>query len=126
MKPLRNNKTARRPSRIKWAFVLAVAILTATVATARADNAKVNWRMYCAMCHGKKGQGNTPAGRMLGAPNYRDAKVQASFTDEDAFKSIKEGIQKDGRMKMKSFGSELTDQDIRELVQYLRSFKKGK
>jgi cytochrome c553 len=126
MSLLGNDKTATRPIRMKKVVMLAVAILAATVATARADNAKVNWQMYCAMCHGKKGQGNTPAGRMLGAPNYRDPKVQAALTDEKAFRAIKDGLQKDGRMKMKSFGGELTDQDIRDLAQYLRSFKKGK
>jgi cytochrome c553 len=123
---LRKNETVRGAVCSKRVILVGVAILAAAAASARAGNAKVNWKMDCAMCHGKKGQGNTPAGRMLGAPNYRDAKVQASFTDEQAFKDIKDGIQKDGRMKMKSFAGELTDQDIRELVQYVRSFKKGK
>jgi cytochrome c553 len=121
----RNDKTATRPLCMKGLILLAVASVAATVA-AQPDNAKTNWKMACAKCHGTKGRGNTGMGRYLGAPNYQDPKVQASFTDEEAFKSIKEGVQKDGRMKMKPFGSELTDQDIRELVQYVRSFKKGK
>ena len=102
-----------------------IAILSA-VLTAQADNAKVNWQMHCAMCHGKKGQANTPAGKHLGAPNFQQAKAQASFTDEEAFNAIKKGIEKDGRMKMKSYAGELTDQDMRDLVKYLRAFKKGK
>jgi cytochrome c553 len=110
---------------MKSTILLTVALLGA-VGVARADNSKVNWQMHCAMCHGKQGQANTPAGRMLGAPDLRQAKVQASFTDEAAFKAIKEGIEKDGRRKMKSFAGELTDKDIRELVGYLRTFKKGK
>jgi cytochrome c553 len=109
---------------MKRTMLFAIALL-GTVVVARADNAKVNWQMHCAMCHGKKGQANTPAGRMLGAPDLRQAKVQASFTDEAAFKAIKEGVEKDGRRKMKSFANELTDKDIQELVKYLRTFKKG-
>jgi mono/diheme cytochrome c family protein len=78
------------------------------------------------MCHGKDGQGNTPAGRKLGAPNLEEPKAQAAFTDEQAVKSIKEGIKKDGREKMKAYGNEFTDKDIHELVKYVRAFKKGK
>jgi cytochrome c553 len=110
---------------MKRSMLFTIALLGAAV-VARADNAKVNWQMHCAMCHGKKGQANTPAGRMLGAPDLSQAKVQASFTDEQAFKAIKEGVEKDDRRRMKSFAGELTDTDIRELVNYLRTFKKGK
>jgi cytochrome c553 len=110
---------------MKTTMLITIFLLSAAVA-AQADNAKVNWQMHCAMCHGKKGRANTPAGRMLGAPDLSEAKTQASFTDEQAFKAIKEGIEKDGRRKMKSYAGELTDKDIRELVNYLRTFKKGK
>lgn len=116
---------ARKASSMMKTMLLMIAFL-GTVTVALADNAKVNWQMHCAMCHGKKGQGNTPAGRMLEAPNFREAKVQSSFTDEVGFKAIKDGIEKDGRRKMKSYAGELTDQDIHELVSYLRTFKKGK
>jgi cytochrome c553 len=107
-------------------IILLATLILAAVMTARADNAKVNWDMYCAKCHGKSGQANTPAGKYLGASNFRDAKVQASFTDDQAFKAIKEGLVVDDRRKMKSYAGELTDQDIRDLVKYLRAFKKGK
>jgi cytochrome c553 len=111
-------------------MVIAAAILDvalfATANAAPADNSKANWTVTCAACHGPKGKGNAPAGRMVGAPDYSDPKVQASFTDDHAFKDIKEGLQVDGRMKMKPFAEELTDLDIGELVQYIRSFKKGK
>jgi len=101
-------------------------MLAALIASgiARADNAKVNWRMECAECHGKNGRGNTPAGRMLHVPDYRKANEQAKFTDEEAFKAIKDGIVEDGRRRMKAFGDRFTDKDIKELVQYMRSFKK--
>lgn len=111
---------------LKPVSLLVAAFLATTMNAAPPDNSKLNWTMDCAMCHGAKGKGNTGMGRYLGAPNYQDPKVQASFTDEQAFKAIKEGKQVDGRMKMKPFASELTDLDIRELVAYLRAFNKGK
>jgi cytochrome c553 len=109
---------------MKGIVILTIAVFGAAL-TAHADNSKAHWLNYCAMCHGKTGKGNTPAGRILGAPNLQSPKVQASFTDEQAFKAIKEGIVKDDRRKMKSFSSELTDQDIHDMVKYLRVFKKG-
>jgi hypothetical protein len=58
------------------------------------------------MCQGKKCQANTPAGRMFGSP----------FTDEPASRAIREGIEEDGRRRMKSFAGELTDKDNQELA----------
>jgi cytochrome c553 len=110
---------------MKKTLFLAVTLIGVTAALAEPDNSKANWSVDCAMCHGHQGRGDTPAGRMLGAPDYRDPKTQASFTDEQAFNAIKNGLRKDGRRKMKAFGGDLTDQDIRELVQYIRSFKRG-
>ena len=62
----------------------------------------------------------------MGAPNFQEAKVQASLKDDQAVKDIKEGIVKDGRRKMKAYKDELSDKDIHELVKYLRTFKKDK
>jgi hypothetical protein len=61
-------------------------------------------------------------GQKLGARDYTDAAVQATFTDEQAFKSIKEGMKKDDKTLMKP--SELSPDDIKASVGYLRTFKK--
>jgi len=76
----------------------------------------------CAKCHGDDGKGATKMGAKLGARDYTDATVQASFTDADAFKSIKEGMKKDEKTLMKP--SELSDDDINASIAYLRTFKK--
>ena len=57
-------------------------------------------------------------GTKLGARDYTDAAVQASVTDEQAFKSIKEGMKKDEKTLMKP--SELSAEDIKASVAYLR------
>ena len=82
-----------------------------------------NWDKDCAMCHGKDGKGQTTIGRKLQIKDFTDSKAQASFTDADAAKAIKEGITKDGQLKMKAFGDKLSDDEIKALVTHVRSFK---
>ena len=91
--------------------------------TATADNVQQNWDKDCAMCHGKDGKGQTTIGRKLQIKDFTDPKAQASFTDADAAKAIKEGITKDGQLKMKAFGDKLSDDEIKALVTHVRSFK---
>jgi mono/diheme cytochrome c family protein len=76
----------------------------------------------CAKCHGDDGKGATKMGAKLGAKDYTDAAVQSALTDDQAFKSVKEGLIKDGKTLMKP--SELSDDDIKASIAYLRTFKK--
>jgi len=48
--------------------------------------------------------------------------VQASFTDADGIKAVKEGFQKDDKTLMKPF--QLSDDDIKAVISYMRTFKK--
>ena len=63
-------------------------------------------------------------GKKLNVKDYRDAKVQAAFTDAEAEKAIKEGVKTNGKQTMKPFGEKLSDADIKALVAYVRSLKK--
>ena len=76
----------------------------------------------CAKCHGDDGKGATKMGTKLGCKDYSDAAVQAAVSDDQAFKSIKEGLKKDDKTLMKP--SELSDDDIKASVAYLRTLKK--
>jgi cytochrome c551/c552 len=51
-----------------------------------------------------------------------NAKFQASFTDDQAFKAIKEGIKDGDKVKMKP-AEGLSDDDIKALVAKVRAFK---
>lgn len=83
-----------------------------------------NWENHCAKCHGADGKGQTKAGKKMKVKDYTDAKVQAAFTDEEAFKATKEGVNdKDGKERMKAYKDELSDAEIKELVAYVRKFK---
>jgi len=105
------------------AVTLASAILIATLASASAGDAKETWSKTCAKCHGANGDGQTMMGKKLKLKDYTDAKVQASFTDAEATKAIKEGVKKDDKQVMKA-AEGLTDADIKALVKEVRGFKK--
>ena len=103
-------------------LALPAAFALAFTTTALAADGKAVYADNCAKCHGDDGKGATKMGTKLGARDYTDAKVQAAFTDEQAFKAIKEGMTKDDKTLMKA--SELPDEDIKASVTYLRTFKK--
>ena len=81
------------------------------------------WNMNCAACHGKDGKGQTMMGRKLEIKDLTDVKVQASFTDDQAAKAIKEGVTDNGQTRMKAFADKLGDDDIKALVAHVRSLK---
>jgi cytochrome c553 len=83
-----------------------------------------NWTKHCMKCHGKDGKGGTKMGRQSGVKDYTDPKIQAGMKDEDAFKSIRAGIKDNGKEKMKPYGGELSDDEVRALIAYIRAFHK--
>lgn len=78
----------------------------------------------CAKCHGVDGKGNTRMGRQTGAKDYTDPKVQAEMKDETAMKVLKEGLVENGKKKMDPYKDKLTDDELKALIAYLRTFKK--
>ncbi len=106
-------------------LLLATAIIgVAAAMTAAAGDAKGNWDKLCAKCHGADGKGQTKMGEKLGCKDFTDAKVQADMKDDAAFKAIKEGVKdKDDKTLMKP-AEDLSDGDIKDLVQYVRGLKK--
>ena len=103
--------------------IFVVAAIVIASAGVGAGDAKVTWVQNCASCHGKDGSGNTTMGKKLGVKDYRDAKVQAAFSDAEVERAIKEGVKTNGKETMKPFGSKLSDADIKALVAYIRSLK---
>lgn len=98
--------------------------LAAALGSAAAGTAKENYDKSCAKCHGKEGKGDTKMGQKLGVKDYTDAKVQAEMKDDAAFKAIKEGLKdKAGKVLMKP-AEDLSDDDIKGLVAYMKTFKK--
>lgn len=85
---------------------------------------KQNWEKHCMKCHGADGKGNTKMGKQSGVKDYTDAKVQAEMKDENALKVIKEGIVEKGKKKMDPYADKLSEQEMKELIAYMRAFKK--
>ena len=106
-------------------IILFAAILGLAAAfTVRADAVKDNWDTLCVKCHGADGKGDTKMGAKLGAKDFTDAKVQADLKDDAAYKALKEGLKTDdGKTLMKPF-DQLSDDDIKALVAYVRTLKK--
>lgn len=104
--------------------ILLAALLAVPALSVRAADAKETYEKDCAKCHGADGKGETKMGKKYGAKDYTDAKVQAELKDEAAFKAIKEGYKdKEGKQVMKP-AEGLSDDEIKGLVKYMRSFKK--
>ncbi len=108
----------------KTKILMIAAVLALSTWCANAADVKENWTKNCLSCHGKDGKGETKAGKKAGSKDMTDAKYQAALSDEKAFKQIKEGMKEDGKERMKAFGDKLTDAEIKDLVAYVRAFKK--
>ena len=109
---------------MKKILLLTVALSATAMLSAAAADAKANYDKGCAKCHGKDGKGNTKMGQKAGVKDYTVPKVQAEMTDAAAIKAIKEGLKdKDGKVQMKP-AEDLSDADIKALVDYMRTFKK--
>lgn len=84
---------------------------------------KASYTKYCQFCHGETGKGD---GKMA-PPNSHpsdltDAKWDHGSTDGEIFTNIKMGpTPGDPKAVMKGFSSRMTDQQIWEVVDYVRS-----
>ncbi len=92
-----------------------------------AGAAASNYSNLCASCHGATGQGDGPAAVALNPKpkDFADCKRMAAISDETAFKAIRGGGQSVGLSPMMPpWGGSLTDQQIHDLVTYIRGFCK--
>jgi mono/diheme cytochrome c family protein len=92
-----------------------------------AEKAASLYKDLCASCHGARGKGDGPAAAALNPrpKDFTNCKAMGAESDETLFKIIKQGSQSVGRSPMMPpWGGALGDQQIRELVAYIRSFCK--
>jgi cytochrome c553 len=109
---------------MKRILPLVIALWAVPAVSVCAADAKTTYEKDCAKCHGIDGKGDTKMGKKLGAKDYTDPKVQAELKDDAAFKATKEGLKdKEGKVLMKP-SEGISDEDIKGLVAYMRSFKK--
>jgi mono/diheme cytochrome c family protein len=105
----------------KWLVLMLVTV--AAVGLVQAQDAKALYEKECGKCHGPDGKGETKMGKKLGAKDYTDPKVQDAMKDDKAFKAIKEGMKDGEKVLMKPLEG-ATDEQIKALIAYMRTFKK--
>jgi cytochrome c6 len=97
--------------------ILAVAIAVAGMtAPVLADDAAALYKSKCQACHGADGKPSA-AGEKLGAKDFHAPDV-AKMSDADLVK-----ITKEGKGKMPAYASKLTDDQINDLVKFVRTLK---
>jgi cytochrome c6 len=102
-------------------FLLAVPAFGLAPATHAADDAAALFKAKCAACHGPDGSGGTPTGKAMGTPDLRSEDVQKQ-TDAQLIDSTTNGKGK----KMPAYKGKLTDDQIKQLVGYIRELGKKK
>ncbi len=90
------------------------------------DQVKATWKKECAKCHNENGDGHTKMGRILKIIDYTDPQVQAKLKEDEMHKAIKDGVVKNGKKKMKAYGDQLSDDEIKGLIAYIHTFSKSK
>lgn len=109
---------------MKKTITVAVVLFALSATSLLAGDAKSLYEDQCAKCHGSDGKGQTKMGQKMGAKDYTDAKVQDALKDAAAIKAIKEGLKgPEDKVLMKPTEG-VSDDEIKALVTYMRSFKK--
>jgi len=90
--------------------------LSAAQDAAKAPAGAAIFSKKCVLCHGADGTGNTPLGKQLQAANLHSKAVQSRSDDE------LRTVVHDGQTNMPPFGDQLTDDEIVQVIQYVRTF----
>jgi len=112
-------------NRITWRGALIVVIATAGMIfllapqCARADGESV-YKAKCAMCHAADGSGSTAIGKAMKLRDLRSEDVQKQ-TDEQLI-----DITANGKAKMPAYKGKLTDEEIKQVVAFIRELAKKK
>jgi mono/diheme cytochrome c family protein len=111
---------------MRTSVAISLACLVALGASsARADDVQAGKTVYvqqCMICHGISGKGNGPSGKKLD-PKPTDF-TKAVANDEEWFKATKLGTKAIGKSNgMEAYSAKLTDQQIRDVLAYVKSLK---
>jgi mono/diheme cytochrome c family protein len=83
-----------------------------------------SYQKFCKHCHGETGKGDGPQAPIGSTPsNFTDNKWDHGDSAGEIFTVISEGAGKGSPMK--SFKTKLTEKEMWELVNYLRTLSKG-
>lgn len=83
---------------------------------AMADDAEALYKSKCQVCHAADGKGS-PGGQKLGVKDFHSPEVEKQ-TDAELIEATKQG-----KGKMPAYDKKLTDDQIKQLIKYIRSLK---
>ena len=102
-------------------WFLAAPLLILTPSARAADDPAAVFKAKCAACHAADGSGNSATGKALATPDLRSDEIQKQ-ADAQLIDSITNGKGK----KMPAYKGKLTDDEIKQLVGYVRELGKKK
>lgn len=113
---------------LKFGTILMAALFSAglflatSAVAADIEATKALYMKRCAKCHGESGKGDGKKAKTLKKKprDYTNKEEMAKLTDEDLVKSITEG--KKPMPSFKKGRKKLTDEQINDLVAYIRTF----
>jgi cytochrome c6 len=105
-------------ARVSTALLFIVAILFFSAPSARAQSGAALFKAKCAPCHGADGKGDTSMGKTLKVRDLTSEDVQKQ-TDAELT-----AITENGKGKMPAYKGKVTDEQIKQLVAFVRTLKK--
>ena len=99
--------------------LFAVALVLSASAFVLAENpGEAVFKKNCVMCHGADGTAKTKMGQKLGAADLSSNDIQ-SLSDDAIAQTVR-----NGKGKMPAFGKTLSDDEVNQVVQYVRTLRK--
>lgn len=123
---MKTNFGQRLPLLLKSALLLGSSLMLAGqagAAEAYTERALRNYDTYCVQCHGinRNGRGINSRDMSVQPRDHSDAKGMGDIPNEEIFRVIKEGgLAVNKSVLMPAWGNVMNDEEIKELVAYLR------
>jgi cytochrome c6 len=107
-------------AQVSRSLLLLCVVLSVMIAPASAQgDAAAVYKAKCAMCHGADGKGDTAMGKAMKLRDLGSEGVQKQTDDQLT------AIVSDGKGKMPAYKGKLSDDQIKQLVSFIRSLKKS-
>ena len=101
-------------------ILFALLLLMAWCMPLLADDAAGTYKAKCAVCHGADGKGDTAMGKKLGVRDFASPEVQKQ-SDNDLIAATAKG-----KNKMPAYEKSLKENEIKDLIAYIRQLGKRK
>lgn len=105
-------------SLLALAFSAVMVFSVSNLAWSADSPGETTFKSKCALCHGEDGTGNTPLGKQLQAANLHSPDVQKRSNAE------LQKVVHDGQTNMPAFADQLSDEEITQVIKYVRTLGK--